>query len=61
MTHFETLLQNSKGGSIHAGAVKLIYYQTKSPLRFLVRNEITLKMPRTPLTAMQSHFHEINS
>jgi len=61
MTHFKTLLQNSKGGSVNAGAAKLIYYQTSSPLRLLVRKEININVPRAMLTAIQSRLYEINS
>jgi hypothetical protein len=61
MTHFETLLQNSKGGSVNAGAAKLIYYQTNSQIRLLVRKEININVPRTLLEEAISHLHEIGS
>jgi uncharacterized protein YjbK len=59
MTHFETLLQNPVGGKLAVATAKFALNDTKSALRFLVKKEITLKVPRTVLVELQSLMYEL--
>jgi hypothetical protein len=59
MTHFEILLQDSKGGSLTAVGVLPIYYQTDSPLRLLVRKKIMYTPQIAILAQLQSWLYEL--